>query len=291
MAKGNVFGFPALQVWKRGSDGYAYGQITDVTTPGTNVTSSAYAMFDGISATLPEITRALAEFRGGSVYLGSAFMGTERLAPVVIDLANYDDTLNTLVGNGSADTTTVSGWTMSGINEQNPNPTQLGAMLTLRFQSRASGTDGDNLYLNVVMPNCTGTYTRVTAVTQNAGENPSPSRLTLALSSATRHPTGVAFGSNQGWYNNRTSMYFIVSDYPLAVTTYIADGSATTFILGYRPKYSTVTSGNTNNWTAKNGTATAATSINTSTGVVTLAAAGSASDKHVVMYPTEFTAI
>lgn len=291
MAQGNVYGFSALQLWKRGSDGYAYGQIADITAPGTNVTSHAYAMFDGISATLPEVTRALAEFRGGSVHQGSAFMGTERLAPVPVELSNYDDTLNTLVGNGNADTTTVSGWTISGINEQNPSPTQLGAMLTLRFQSRASGTDGDNMYLNVLMPNCTGVYSRVSAITQNGGENPSPSRLTLALAAASKHPTGVAFGSNQGWYNSRTSLYFIVTAYPLAVSSYFADGVATTFILGYRPKYSTVTTGNTNNWTAKNGTATAATSINTTTGVVTLAAAGSSGDKHVVIYPTEFTAI
>jgi hypothetical protein len=53
-----------------------------------------------------------------------------------------------------------------------------------------------------------------------------------------------------------------------------------------------VTDANTTaNWQAVQGTATAPSSVNTSTGVVTLAAAGSAGDKIGIIYETEFLSI
>lgn len=289
MAKGHVYGFDAIQVYKY-YNGYAFGQIADPTTPGTNVTSHAYAMFNGISASLPAVSRALATFRGGSVPLGSAFLGVEALTSFDISLSAFDNTLNTMVGNGNADTTTVSGWEVSGMNEQNPTPNQLGIVLNLRIQRQDAGYIGDNYFLNVFFPNVTCTYNQIATITQDGGENPSPSTLTVAPAASGKFASGIAFSSNQNFKNNATACYFVMTTHPLAVTTYIADGAATTFTLGYRPQYSTVTTGNTNNSTAKNGTATAVTSINTTTGLVTIASAGTAADKWVVTYPTNWVA-
>jgi len=98
-------------------------------------------------------------------------------------------------------------------------------------------------------------------------------------------------GATQNWYGYNEFEFTMSSLYPYMLDTWIADGTATTFTLTALPKKSTVTTGNTDNWVTKNSVNTAPTSINTSSGLVTVAAAGSAADVWVVWYPVTPTVL
>jgi hypothetical protein len=82
--------------------------------------------------------------------------------------------------------------------------------------------------------------------------------------------------------------YIWYSDNQLYVETQRSDAAATTFTATYLPVSSTITINASKNEMVKNGTPTALSSFNTSTGVVTLAAAGTAADLHVVTYGTNY---
>jgi hypothetical protein len=77
----------------------------------------------------------------------------------------------------------------------------------------------------------------------------------------------------------------------VALTTYVANGSATTFTPQYLPATSVITLNANNNMFTVDGTATALTSISTSTGLATMAAAGSSGDVNVLVYETNFVPV
>jgi len=282
MAKGNVSGLFAMQVYKLYNN-RAYGTISDPTTPGANVTSHAYMVDNPVTVAMPELSFDRAAFRGGGQFLGSMFIGLADMPEVAMEFSDIDDTLMQLCGGSLSDTTTVSGMEISSMNELNPDPTRIGIMLTSKFHSRASGSDGEHQYRTLFLAG----QMRFSqpALQHSGGENPSPLRATFTPQVMSKFPNGVAFGANQSMYKNKAVAFQIFTDKPLAMTVYIANGSATTFTLGYLPAKSTVTTGNTDaNWITKAGVATAPTSISTTTGVVVIAAAGTTGDYHNAIY-------
>ncbi len=281
MAKGNIAGLFAAQFFKMYNN-YSFGQIADPGNPGTNVTSHAYLVDNPVEVTLPEFSFERAVFRGGGQFLGSITIGLADVPEIPMVFSDIDDTLIQLSGGGASDTTTVSGFEISGMNELNPDPNDIGVFLTSKFHSRASGSDGELKYRTLYMRG----QLRFSQppLSHAGGENPSPMRATFFPKVVSKFPNGVSFGANQSFYKNKAVMVQIVSDRPIAMTTYIADGTATSFTAAYKPWKSTVTGGNTDNFTTKNGVATAMSSINTSTGVFTLSSAGSAADKIHAIY-------
>lgn len=281
MAKGNIAGLFAAQFFKMYNN-YSYGQIADPGNPGSNVTSHAYLVDNPVEVTLPEFSFERAVFRGGGQFLGSVTIGLADVPEIPFVFSDIDDTLIQLSGGGSSDTTTVSGFEISSLNELNPDPNDLGVFLTSKFHSRASGSDGElkyrTLYLRGQM------RFSQPPLSHAGGENPSPLRGVFYPKVVSKFPNGVALGANQSLYKNKAVMLQFVTDRPIAMTTYVANGVATTFTLAYKPWKSTVTSGNTDNWTTKAGVATAASSISTSTGVVTIASAGTTGDLHHAIY-------
>lgn len=281
MAKGNIAGLFAAQFFKMYNN-YSYGQIADPGNPGSNVTSHAYLVDNPVEVTLPEFSFERAVFRGGGQFLGSITIGLADVPEIPMVFSDIDDTLIQLSGGGASDTTTVSGFEISGMNELNPDPNDIGVFLTSKFHSRASGSDGELKYRTLYMRG----QLRFSQppLSHAGGENPSPMRATFFPKVVSKFPNGVSFGANQSFYKNKAVMVQIVSDRPIAMTTYIADGTATSFTAAYKPWKNTVTGGNTDNFTTKNGVATAMSSINTSTGVFTLSSAGTAADKIHAIY-------
>lgn len=286
MAKGNVAGLYTAQIFIT-YNGYSYGQIADPANVAAGTTSHAYLVRDPIEASIPEVTRAEATFRGGGRTFGKMQLGVEEIGSFPVQFAAYDPTVFALCGGSSVDTTSVSGWTISGPNNSNPELPQVGMILTSRYQSRVDGT---NKYLNYLFP-IGQLVLQSPALTQEGGVNPSPVRGTFTPTFSTKFPNGVGFGTNQDFYNNETDHVLIETNFPLAMTTFVADDSDTTFDVGYLPQYSTVTSGNTNNWFAENGATSAPTSISTSDGAVVIPSA-TANDIWVVLYQAQknFTA-
>jgi len=286
--KGNVAAFTYLQVW-RAYQGRAYGDVADPENIAAGTTTHAYLVRDGITASIPQVQREIASFRGGGRLLGTMQLGVSDIGAFDVGLATYDAKLRALVNGSNVDTTSITNVTISGTNVMRADTPAIGMMLSTRFQSRSAGTDGDNLWMTVLFPAGQGDV-MTPALSQDGGVNPSASMLRFTPSLTNKFPTGIALGTNQAFEDNRAEMLVLVSAHPMALTSFVADGILTQYILGYRPKYSTVTSGITNHQIAKNSVAAAPTSINTTTGVVVISA-GASADVHIALYQTGFVAI
>ena len=279
-----------VQVAKRTAAGYPVGTVADPETITANTTSSALFVGSLDSFTPPVPTTEFAVDRGGQAVRGSMALGNSDFGSATIQLSEFNETLNALIKDAAVDLTSVVGWASSPANVAQKHFPRTVTMVTGRAWS---DTDGADYWLTWVFHNCQWMEASGGGTSQASGVNPNPVSYTLNLSKSSKFFTGVAFSETAGQYvvGGTDAWTKIRSRYPLALTTYVADGSATTFILGYRPYYSTVTTGNNDNSFTKNGVATAPTSCVTSTGVVTIAAAGDSGDVHVAVYPTEFTAI
>lgn len=286
--RGNVAGFMAMQVW-RNYNGAAYGQLTDPANVTPNTTTHAYLVRDVISSGISDVTRDVATFRGPS-FLGQMYLGVSGVSAFDIQVPTFDADLDALITGSKVDETSILNATISGTNSSNADLPPFGLMLTARFQSRDSGTDGELYYFSIVFPNVT-MFPTTPALNSQGGDNPSAITYRVAPTYAGKFPWAEAFGANQGFEANRTDHFRIVARNPFAVTTYIANGTATNFTLGYLPALNTVTSGRTNSVYAKGGVPTAPSSVNLTTGVVTLAAAGSSDDVHHAFYQTKFAAV
>lgn len=285
--KGFLAGFPYAQVWTVDDDGYAKGQQSDPNSVSDGTTTHAMLMKDTKTAGFTPPTRNVLHITGGDTWRGSFMFGIGSIDPFDLSLAYLDADLVALLTGSSVDQTTNAEWSVFGMDYNETDLVQVGLMLQTNFQSKETATLGANRWLNIIFPKC--------QISPNwpplgwQAEAPLTYRVQPTMTS--KWPNGDAFDSNQGWEDNQAVAMGIITDYPLALTTYVADGVATTFTAGYRPISSTVTINNTPNHFAVNGTPTALSSIVTTTGIATLAAAGSASDIDVLMYETKFVAI
>lgn len=219
-------------------------------------------------------------FEGGDVVYGQAAYASGGFQPFEIETHSHNKTLQAMVLGTSIDSTTNSSYPTTGNNPRRAIMPNVGLILTSYLQSHDTGTSGQTQYEHFVFPSCTveWIYGAPSFQAQHV------SRLRVTPTIVTKNILGVAFGANQGFTDNATDMYDFQSVYPVHLASFISDASATTFTPLYKAISSVVTSGASPNWMAKNGTTTALSSVNTSTGVMTLAAAGTAADMHVVLY-------
>jgi hypothetical protein len=281
----NPYGMLALQISTVDANGVWTGQAG--TAPSANTTSSAYYTNLVSGSSFSPRQQVTLAFQGGDAEVGQVTLGTRLTEPFDMQTEAVEATMLALFSAMSADQTTNSLWTIIGADPGRVTMDNVGIILTQSAQVRDSSGNGTTRYYNVIFP----VGTLVFQYGGAAYQSKSVSTLRFTPTFASKFPNGVAFGSNQAFANNQTDWVGIVTDYPLAYTYYEADGIATTFVTGFRPKTTVVTNGATNNWMAKNGTATALSSIVTTTGVATLAAAGSSGDNIGLLYETEFTAI
>lgn len=287
MAKGNIAFITYVLMWRQ-KNGKAYG-LLDPENPTPGATSHAYLMDDPITVNFPDISREKASFKGGGNYFGSMRGGITELGDITFESAHLDATARSIANNSLVDTTSVSGWTISGENENEFNLRQMGIAFMMRYQDRDTGSDGVNKWLTIVVPQCEIEIKRPASVGRTGGDNPAPARCTVTPSMGSNMPTGIAFGANQGFKSNRCMAYEIESLHPLGLTVFVADGVLTQYTLSHLPVYNTVTTGNTNQSFTKNSAAAAPSSVSTSTGVVAITA-GSSADEHRAMFQTDFVA-
>lgn len=288
MPKGDLSFLSYMQVWKRRSGGTFMGQLADPDNPTPDTVSHAYLIEDPIDLTLPEISREVANFKGGGNYFGRKVGMIQNIPDITFTLAHVDAVLRALGNRSKIDTTSVSGWEISGENENEFELEQLGLSIHVMYQDRDAGTDGDNKWWNLIIPQGELLVRRPAQVGIRGGDNTSPARGVFTPSLGGKFPTGVAFGANQGFKGNRAMGVEIVTDYPLALSTFFRDGTETTYTLAYLPVYDDVSGGNTNNWFTLQGTPTAPTSVAPTTGLVTNAAAGTSGHQDIAWYQTRF---
>jgi hypothetical protein len=293
VVRGNVYRFDQAFIWRAGSDGIGVGQLDpDLVAGGTldATTSHAKQLHGTIDVNLPQFSYDSFSFLGGTVFEGTAQGGISAITDGTMNLSQLDGDTLALLRGGLVDTSTISNTTLFAPN-YNEESRQFGLLLVSKIQSRLSGSAGTNLSLNVVLPKVEFSANALATLTRTAGENTTPLPLTFNVQSASVFPMGVAFSATQGWKNNENFMYYQTADNGFAMTAFVQDGLATTYTTEFKPALTTVTGGNTDNSYTVGGVPTAPTSHNATTGVVTLAVAGSASVVAQAFYQTNYEAV
>lgn len=287
MSRANYFSFDKVFFWRVDDNGIAVGQLNPDSLGSPPQTSHAKDIYGPITGTLPNSSQVAATFRGGGRAEGRAAMGLQEVGEGSLNLSQVDSDLMALLSGANVDTTSMTNVEIFARDNTRPSAVQGGLMLVLRRQVRSGASAGKNKYVTIVYPLVEARLS-IGNVTQEGGQNPTPATLTFQPSITNQFMTGVDFGANQGWYNNEEFEFILHAEYGFALTAFVADGVATTFTLAYKPIYNTVTDGKTNQWFARNGALLAPTSVSPTTGVVTLAAAGTSGDKHVAFYQTAY---
>lgn len=278
-AAGLVAGGRYHWITKVDSAGYPVGQATDPETVANGTESAAYLSPVGhVSLETPAPARLLAQGRSGGKLYAQLDLGAADLGSFSFEMGAYDEAYHALVTGVANDTTTFDNVLMRGLplTEAVP-PTVMGAWASL-----IKLTSGSTQWLTRIFHACQITP-GVPPTNQSDGVNPIPNSATVIPSEASRSFLGTALGSTSAirWGVTLRTLY------PVHMHTFRGDNSDTTVTLPYLPIYSTAT-GAADNFISINGVATAVTSVNTSTGVVTFAAAPAAGAKVVIVYQTNF---
>lgn len=284
--QGHIAGFYYAQYATRNSAGYPMGQDSTPNAVTALDVKNALLLTGPVSVTAPSVTRERATFRGGQKALGQRSLGVSDFGTFELTLSAYDELFHTLISGGSADTTTATSVTITAPNSNNGDlPTGM-LLLTQGFTTDAGAQEFITwIYHNVqIEPTVPG-------ATQSGGENPNPLTYTVIPNVATRTGFGMPFSSTGLAVTDNSDICVALRGAdPFALTTYIDDGSATSFVVGYRPN-NAEHAGAYNIFTKNGATAhTAVSGVNTTSGAITITA-GSANDIWVALYASRFVAI
>lgn len=281
MTQGYLAGFAYGLLWYYDSTGAAIGQGA---TLANGATSNAYVLFYPKTAGLDYSPPGDLDIQAGDKDVTSIAFGNSRLRPFDLVIADLDTTLVTLI-TGSTLNTGNSQFDKFSINPNLTTPRSFGLCLQQRFQK----TNGDEYYHILFIPKALLSFHH--GAMGFRAEADTVLRVRPAM--ASKAHTGQDFTSatnnlNFTLENNKTDHYSYLSPYALNIVSYRSDASATTYTSSYRPVSATITVNATQNDQHKNGVATALTSFSVTTGVATLAAAGSAADLFVMTHTTQF---
>lgn len=285
MAAGGLAGIFHVQMWFVNSDGYMMGTATDPDNVAVNTTLHAYKVPAPVSATLPAIERTIATHLGGQTIVGQRYLGIGSIGSFEMTLATLDETFNSYVTASAVDATTATAHSFSAPNTQRVTLPTLGICFTTAF----TNVNGAAEYLNIIYPSVQ-ISSAIPGANQEGGVNPNPLTYTVVPTPALRTPMGLLFSAmNMDLSDGRDIVLYDRTSNPIAFTTYVQNGSATTFDVGYRPVSDDVT-GDINmfyNDGVDNSGDT--TSISTTTKAVVITA-GSSGEILTVTYPTAFVA-
>ena len=122
-------------------------------------------------------------------------------------------------------------------------------MITMVTTKILNIDDGSEYFFTWVFHNTQWQPASGPNASQASGVNPNPLAYNLNPSISSRNFTGVPFSETSGMQvvDGTDAWTLVRSRWPIGLTTYVADGIATVFTLGYRPVFSTVTTGNVDN--------------------------------------------
>ena len=270
-------------VAKRDSNGYPKGVVADPNSPGTNVVLSPYRIKYPISLTPPTPNRRLATRVGGQAPRGQRDLGMSSLGTFPIEMDSYDETFHALVSGSAVDVSTVSEWAVTSPNVQKVTLPKFILGMSIGYLTEAGNPEFltaifHNVQIRPVMP----------SGSQSDGENPNPMRYEVVPDVSSRTGIGRLYSAMAMSVQENSDMSMMIRySKEIFLATYIKDGTATTFTLPFLPTSSDATGAAANSIT-NNGSTQAVTSVNTSTGVVTLSAAGTSGHIVVTAFPTDY---
>lgn len=275
-----------IQVAFRDNAGYPMGSLTSPNSPVAGTTTNAHVISGLRSLTHPEKSVARAFDKGDNKVYGQMYLGVDDYGEGTFEIGAADEVFNNYIRRAMPDTSIASDMVVTAENASEVDPPPMFLMGTTRKQMR----DGSFWYDNVIYNNVQITNSGKANISQEGGESPNPLEYTFAPSLSERMIAGYLFADTDlDVLEDSDTFTTVRSRYPLAVTTFIADGTDTTVQLPYLPIYNGAT-GAAQNIITKNGVALAVTSVNITTGLVTLSAAGSSLDKIIIVYQTNFRA-
>lgn len=281
--QGFAVGLARAMFWEYVKTGSRLGTATGTQASLTAGTvSGAYVAGYVKTANIVIAPTADVQIQGGDRIVAVPSFGNPRLAPFDIVSSATDSTLSDEI-TGNVTNEVNSYFTKMGYNPWRSSPRQMGFALQQRFET----TDGYSYFLTRIVPKST--------VTMKPGgmafRGEADTVIHVAPIAGTVSYTGQVYGSSGlafGWQEDTGDYYDLISPDPIHIATYASDGTATTFVLPYTPLSTIITLNATPNEMVKNGTATALSSVVLATKTVTLAAAGTSGDLHVVTYTTNF---
>jgi hypothetical protein len=269
-----------VQFWKVDSQGRAAGIVADpedVDTSNT-VTSGALVLPYIIDSAAMGITPAIYTHKSGGRTWDQIDGGVDSLGSFLVNLGAHVETLAQLAsGVGYVNVDTGGTLKQGGIDLTAMVLNNMGMAVSVRRSVKVNGVRQTG-YRHKIYPLVTIRFGDFVS-NQQVGENPIPFAITVTPSMASTAPWGEAFEdiSNLNYSDGMTAMHQFDSLYPMHLATSWMDGTDTTYTLPYLPKNADATN-NGKNYRTKNGARTAVTSCVTTTGVVTLASAGTEGD-------------
>lgn len=282
MSSGLIAGTYRVQIAFRDSDGYPIGTETDPDNVSNGTTTHAFITKGYVSHGATELTRETAQSRGDEKILERRKMGVSDISDFDLTIAHHDNTFESYINGSSVDTTTNSNFEISAVNSRKEKPPEFVLILTTGFT-----VDDSNEYMVFVFPNVqisNGTP----AVTQGGGTNPNTFTYTVTPNKSSNTGMGFTYANTSvSVVDDEDIVTKFRAPREMALTTYIDDGTATDFNLGYQPATTTV-GDHFFSIDGADGSGSAGT-ITQATGAVGWTA-GTAGDKVVVFYQTEFDA-
>ncbi len=296
MAKQFIYSPLYVQLAFRSSAGYPMGTLTtpDSPTPGVGgVVYAPYLMKNIVSFEGFSPTRAVAVDLGGSKIRAQADVGVESFGSGTLVLSERDDVFESYITGSSVDSTTVTGWRDSGSNVNNIIAPAFFLIVTTKADVIDESTTPPTItkqYTHFIFPNCQITKANSGSAAQGGGTNPNTFSYNIIPSIAYRALSGLPFSSTaMALADNSDVSYVSQTPNPIMIATYV-EGSTPdgAFIMPYRPL--TTESDTSDKKLTKNGAAVSYTTVNATTGAVTMTA-GSANDIFVALMETAYTAI
>lgn len=286
-ATGWSAGARRIQIAKRNIAGYMVGTVPDADTIANGVTSSAHVISGLRTLTHPEKTVVRAFDKGDNKVYGQMYLGVDDYGEGNFEMGAEDEIADALIKNSAVDVTLATDMAVVAGNESEVDPPAMFIAAATRKQLH----DGSFWYDNQIYGNSQINRPRPANISQQGGESPNPLTYNFVPSLTTRLITGHLYSATTlSVLENEDTYTKIRSKYPLAFTFFKGDAADTTIQLPYLPVYAGAT-GAAQNIVTKNGVTTAVTSISITTGIVTLAAAGTAGDIFLVIYQTNFTPV
>lgn len=263
------------------STGYPMGTLItpDSPTPGTVYTP--YLIPSVVDYTAPTPTSDEASSRAGMKLRGRVDLGVTDHGIGTLQMSELDDVFDALVMKTVIDVTTAT-----NIRHRAANSLRIATRRFLLMLSQAAVTSDSVVKYNTFY--LTNVWFRSPRQSSNAasGVNPNNRSYEVMIRTNTRLPWGQLYSANSvAVTGNADTEGGLYASAPVALATYVDDGSATSFTFPYLPDSSE--NAGADNIFFKNG-ATAHASVSAfsvSTGVVTNTA-GSSGDKWVVLAPS-----
>lgn len=286
MTQGKQTGLAYAQIWTVDQSGYAKGQIATPDNVGTPpITSSAYLVRDPETFNFQMPSRVVQSWQGGDRYQGSRMFGIAGLDSFEFARSQLDDAFTALVEGSAVDATTNAKYPHSAPNVSLGNLPALGMMVSQYVKLRTPGQKGAGKWLHLILPRVQISYQG----SQMASQAVNPNTYSVLPDIFDRHPNGMLLSAmNLSLEDDEGVCLYFWSDYPVAVTTWIANGVATTFTTPYVPATTAVgTATDTYNWFTRDGVAEVLTSITTAGVTTPDGGAGDSGDIGVLFYATE----